>query len=244
MVLFLCETKSQLFNAVVLRLSLFKNEVADLCICYKIAMPTDYEERIKKIGAFNHVYSFNMPYIPEHDFVSMVKKSIHNVNLVNNVGELLSDMPTNYDKVFVSGPGTACPAVYYWVRKHNRKVILSLYEEGTFEYVIFNFKYNRQRRIYSKLFYGRFYLDDAKELYVYNTDLVVNSPDRIKIIEMPKVNIIEEIINTENIIFNNTVNKTIDINQYSYLFLESCYTDPLLINLQYEIVKKNVSDIR
>lgn len=238
MVLFLCETKAQIVNAITLKMSLFRDEEADICLCRKIAMPKVFETRLREIGIFVNVFSFEMEYLPKQDFFTMVKKSFKNVTMVKDIAMLLQGkLRENYSMVFVAGPGTACPAVYYGIKKVNPSVKLSLYEEGVFDYTVFDYPWNRIRRWYSKLFYNGFYLDDAKSLFVYEPSLVVDIPKRVEVRAIPKLFGNEEFRKHVNYVFGYDDIRLENIVDCQCLFLESCYNEERMEKQQAKILE-------
>lgn len=237
MMLFLCETKSQILNAVALKMLLFKDEQADICLSRKVAMPIAYEEKLKEIGIFANVFSFKSDYIPQQNFRTMFKKALSYIKLVREVQKILEGKLRNdYNRVFVSGPGVVCPAVYYAIKNNNPGVILSLYEEGTFEYIIFNYPWNNKRRWYSNLVYGSFYLDDAKELYLYDPDLAIDVPNRVAVKAIPKIYSNKEFCNYVNHIFEYRDDGLDDFGRCDFLFLETFFNDDKLEKVQSDLL--------
>ena len=238
MLLFLCETKAQIVNAIALKMSLFKNDKADVCLSRKIAMPVEYEIRLRELKLFEEVFSFEPYYNPNQDFKSMVKKSIRNVTMVKDVAKMLDGkLRENYTRVFISGPGTACPAVYYAIRKMNPRVKLSLYEEGVFEYYLFDYPWNTKRRWYSRLFYGCFYLDEAEDLFVYAPNMVVNAPNDLKIKPIPAIYENDNYKKCVNHVFAYNDSGLENLENFQYIFIDSCFNELSLEQAQQNVVR-------
>lgn len=237
MYLFLCETKSQIINAIALKMSLFKDQHADVCLVRKVAMPVIYEEKMKSLDLFDNVFSIEEDYYPEQDIKAMLKKGILYITLVDKISKKLQGKLGKYERVFVSGLSITCPAIYYGIKKKNKSVKLSLYEEGTFEYYIFQYPPNKIRRWYSKLFYGSFYIDEADELYVYAPEMVVTPATHIKVKPIPKIFNNREFRNCVDYVFDYCESDLDALDNCICLFLESCYTDSELSNMQHKLIK-------
>ena len=243
-ILFVCETKAQVFNSIAIRQSTYRDDEADICICNKTGILDNVIELLKEEKIFNKVFTFQMPYRPKQDILSFAIKSFVNVGIIGKIKKKLNDLPTNYSKVFVSGPDLACVSIYYLLKKYNTQIQLCLYEEGIFEYYIFTYKYNTIKRLYSKFIYGSYYLDEVKEIYVYYPRAIVCKPKSVKACTIP---------NTFDECFTNTVNKIFSYNKEElsmmynckFLFVESCFDDNRGANVQYELIKmmyENVGD--
>ena len=237
MILFLCETKAQIVNAIGLKLGLFKGDDADICLSRKIAMPKEYEVRLRELKIFKEVFSFEPYYNPNQDFKSMVIKTIRNVTMVRDIARMLGGkLRGDYTRVFISGPGTACPAVYYAIRKMNPRVKLSLYEEGVFEYYLFDYPWNTKRRWYSRLFYGCFYLDEAEDLFVYAPNMVVNAPNNLKIKPIPAIYENDNYKKCVNHVFAYNDSGLENLENFQYIFIDSCFNELSLEQVQHSVV--------
>lgn len=238
MILFVCETKAQILNAIALRYSQYKEEIVDICLCNKIGLLDAIIEHLKAEKIFDKVYTFKTPYRPEQDFISMLKKSFYGFGLIKMIRNALPYLSSDYKKIFISGPDLACIGVYYYLHKQNNNLQLCLYEEGIFEYYIFTYKFNKMRRLYSKWIYGSYYLNECKEIYVYNKNAIISKPATVKAINIPR-------LSNDNK-FKNLVNKIFDYNdsefdlpqECRYLFIESCFADTYSATIQYNLVQK------
>lgn len=236
MILFLCETKSQILNAIAIKMGLYSDDIADVCLVRKVAMPIEYKNKLNEIGLFEKVFSVELDHIPEQNFFFKLKKTLLYITIVRDLKKKLKNKLRNYSHVFVSGPGTACPAIYYGIKHNNPQVKLSLFEEGTFEYYMFRYT-NVLRKWYSKLFYGSYYVDDAKNMLVYDPSMVIDKPKHISVYKIPKLFNNQSFREKVNYIFNYN-GKGIDVmKNCNCLFLESCYDNYELENKQNKIVK-------
>lgn len=236
MILFLCETKSQILNAIAIKMGLYSNEGADVCLVRKVAMPIEYEHKLNEIGIFEKVFSVEFDYIPEQSIFFKLKKTFLYTTIVRKLRKKLENKLRNYTHIFVSGPGTTCPAIYYGIKQNNSQVKLSLFEEGTFEYYMFRYT-STLRKWYSKLFYGSYYLDDAENLFVYDTSMVIDKPDYITVKKIPKIYSNHSFREKVNYIFNYDEKDLNVFKNCDCVFLESCYDDYELENTQNQIVK-------
>ena len=236
MILFLCETKSQILNTIAIKMGIYSDESVDVCLVRKVAMPIEYEYKLNEIGLFEKVFSVELDHIPEQSFFSKLKKSLQYITIVRKLKKKLENKLRNYSHVFVSGPGTACPAIYYGIKQNNPEVKLSLFEEGTFEYYMFRYT-STQRRWYSKLFYGSYYVDDAENLLVYDPSMVIDKPDYISVKNIPKLFNNHSFKEKVNYIFNYD-KKGLDVmKNCDCIFLESCYDNYELENTQNKIIE-------
>ena len=238
MVLFLCETKSQIVNAVALKMSLFANEEADICLVRKIAMPNSYVERIKKTEVFDNVFSVEPGYYPQQDFFSLAKKAVRYATKVKYLSSMLEGKLRDYSQIFVSGLGTDGPAIYYGIKQKNPQIKLNLYEEGTFEYYMFQYTWNTLRKWYSKIFYGSYYIEDAKALYVYEPSMVIDAPNYIDIKTIPRIFKEMDYREKVNFIFGYSDSGVSELKECNCLFIESCYDDKELADAQFKIIEE------
>lgn len=236
-ILFVCETKAQVFNAIVLKQSLYKSNDADICLCNKTGILDSIIVSLKNNKIFNTVYTFKMPYRPKQDFVSFAIKAFEGFSILKRVGNVLKDLPFTYNKVFISGPDLACISIYYLIKKKNKNIQLCLYEEGIFEYYIFTYKFNKVKRLYSKMIYGSYYLDDCDEIYVYNPKAIVGKPDSVKSVKIPN-QFDRHFIEIANKTFQYNDNDLALLHNCKFLFVESCFDEQLGASVQYKLIKK------
>lgn len=237
MILFVCETKNQVLNALNIKMSMYSDSAADVCFCNKTGILDSIISKVRKAGIFSHVYEYKTSYKPKQDAFSMFKKAFSDVNIIKQVAKRLPNLG-EYDMVFISGPDLACIAVYYLLKKKTPDIKLCIYEEGIFEYYIFTYKYNKIRGIYSKLVYGSFYLDHCKEMYVYNPSAIVWKPLDVKGVAIPQIQRNTEICGLLNNIFDYEANDVEELSKFKYVFVESCFPDYRSENAQHDLVKK------
>lgn len=242
-VLFVCETKAQIINAVAIKLSFLRNDIVDVCLVRAVAIPEWYEHKLKDLAIFERVFSFEIGYNPKRSFISLVKKTIKYTRLVSIVDNLIGKKLRIYSNVFISGPGSICPAIYYLVRKRCPQIKLSIYEEGICEYLLFENSWNIKRKIYSKLVYGSYYIDDAAELYVYDPKMVLSPPKNIKIIQIPSIVNGSFLIEKINYIFDFKNKEIEEFYKCSFIYFDSCYSDSLLEQNQRNIVESLVKNL-
>lgn len=239
MTLFVCETFAQIFNAINIRINLLKEEHIDICICDTSRRYDEVCEKMKNSGLFENVYMYQAVLNTNQSIVTKVKKTIENLNLLDRLNKELPNADETYDSIYISGPSISCIGVYYYFLKKNRNLMLNLYEEGLFEYYCFKFRKNFLRRIYSKIVYGCFYLDNCNSLYVYNPELVEKVNKRVKIYKIPH-------ITSESDVFKNAINKIFDYNSIEaekiskakYIYLEQSFPTEEENARQKEIIRK------
>lgn len=244
MILFVCESLFQLFNAINLRTTLFKDESVDICVCEKTGLFQNVIGFLKKSKVFDQVYYYGAPMNAKQDLLNKVKKIIYAHKILSHITESLPDIKYDYNKVFVSGAGLSSASIYYFIHRHNKNTKCCLYEDGMFEYVVYTNKELWSRRLISKLLFGEYYLDTAVELYVYEPNLTINIPTHIRKIAIPKI---ENYQNRQlyNMIYNFD-DKGLDvIDRCSYIYVDTCFFDESSSVIQYDIVEwlyKKVGD--
>lgn len=237
MILFICETKAQVLNAMSLRYFMLNNEIVDICLCNKTGLLSDIKIQIEKKKLFNRIYELKTTYRPKQDWFSMIKKIFNGFGLIRRLQKHLPDLSTNYSNIFISGPDLDCIGIYYLLRRQNKNIKLCLYEEGIFEYYIFKYKLNKFYRIYSKIVYGLYYLDECNEIYVYNSKAIIGKPNNVKAINIPLINQCKAFKQIANDVFNYNPNELDLLQSCKYLFVDSCFSDVTSANIQAAIVE-------
>lgn len=236
--LFVCETDAQITNAINIREYLRKGEEADLCYCDTSGRKSYIAERIGKYGIFNNVFVCNPKSDRNQSMTTKIRKSVRYVFHKDYIGSYLTNKDETYSEVFVAGPSMNSVGVYYYFKRKNKSIKLSLYEEGVFEYYMFTYKKNFLRRIYSNIVFGRYYLDHADNLYVYDPKLVLGKPDSVRAIKIPKIkNTDMHLRKVYNDLFMFPDSICESLVECKYLFLEQAFPDEEENKKQLELVR-------
>ena len=225
-------------NAINIRVNILKESKADILLCCTNQRISEMVTSIKNSYIFNNVYSFSPENHADQTTISMIKKALRNITYIKKIEKILPNKNAHYDEIFISGPGLKCISIYYYFKNKNKNLKLNLYEEGLFEYYLFKSKKNNARRIYSKLFYRRYYLDDCSCLYVYKPKLLTNHIKNVEIVQIPQIN------NGKNILL--ALNKVFDfknsgiMEQCDYLYIDQQFPTEEENRLQKEIVRSIV----
>lgn len=215
MILFIVRTNTQALNAFVLASSIFKNEKCD--VYYSNELENFFSNAIVK-SIFNNSYSINIiDKIEEKGIKGDILKIF---NYLNNK-RVFNALPTDaskYTKVFLSGVGIRTYGYYYAIQKKNCHIELNLYEEGINEYYYMGHEHYKEK-ISSILLFGRYYLDDVKNVYVYDPRVIQNVYKNIIVKEIPKLSKNSSLLNSLSNIFSYDKNK-IHFNEKKVVFLE------------------------
>lgn len=231
MVLFVCETYAQLFNAINIKLHMNQREKADICFCDTGNKFSDIIIKLKEEKIFENVYIYYEKYDNRQSLFAKLQKAVSNIFLMKKLKNKLQNAQAVYEKIYISGPSISCVGLYYLFKHNNSKIELCLYEEGIFEYYIFQCKKNTIRRIYSKIVFGEYYLDNCKSLYVYNTNLALGVPPSIKLDQIPR-------ISYNNCRFKNILNRIFKYNNE----INRCFQgkDILIVEQAFPIEIENI----
>ena len=144
--------------------------------------------------------------------------------------------PFQYDTVLASGISLRNYEVYYAIKSFNRETIISLYEEGICEYYHLMEK-SLSKKIFSYVFFHSYYLEDCKQLYVYEPSVVESKWKNISIDSIPKFIYIPELMSKLTDIFG--IDKGInELIKNKILFLESSFYDEKKEEVQMIIIKQ------
>lgn len=166
MVLFLVYTKSQLLNSIVLSQTIYRQQDCDLYYKKDVLDGLDMD----KVGD-HFKNSYIMPVLQDRYRGRSMNRIVNAMRFKIVDGALPSD-PRNYNEVFFAGKDYRVLEVYYALKRRNKSIRANLYEEGINEYYCYGKKMPMIERIYAKLFFGRYYLDDVEKLYVYKPEAV------------------------------------------------------------------------
>lgn len=234
-ILFVCETKAQLFNAFNIKINVFKEANADLCLCDNgINNICTLQPSVESCGVFNYIYSYCTGHDIDQTLVGKVKRAFRSVNLVRTVSETLPNSSDKYTMIFISGPSSSVNCVYYHFKKFNKNIKLFLYEEGIYEYYMLNNK-NFARKLYSYVFYHRYYLDDAERVYVYSPRLLTGNTEKKIIMCIPKISF-------QNLTFVNVINAAFNIEKQMFKSIKN--VKYLYMDQAFPSEKENFQQIR
>lgn len=225
--LIVCGTLAQLFNAIVLKQSILCDCEADICLVNTSNKFEGFVERIRKENLFRNVYVMEIQPDSNQSLRHKIKKFFLNMSVVNEIGDKLPNKEIQYDCIYISGPSSLIIGVYYFFKQKNTDIRLFIYEEGVHEYYMYLWKRNKALRLYSKIIYKRFYLDDAEGVLVYDHNFALDEPSHIKKIDLPKLDrVLQTIVSPLNNIFAFDKNVLEIFDQYKVLFIEQeCFID-------------------
>ncbi len=220
--LFLAMTPAQLLNCIVLKSTVFKNDVSDLYYTEDIKQ---YAKRIKQYNLFNEEYEYKL--IDDiTDRSNSFKRGIVRIKNALDIGVIEKTAPSDlkkYDKVFASGISLRNYELYYAVKRRNKAAEIVIYEEGICEYYHFMEK-SLAKELFSKIFFNTYYPRDCKEMFVYEPSAVKSKWDNIIIKQIPKFIKKRALLQMLNDIFKYD-EKECSIFNEKVIFLESCFYD-------------------
>lgn len=184
LILFLVVNNTQLYNAINIKMTMYEDMSADLCLCGDWSKKGLYE-RLVDSKIFKNVFIHKDKYDGDQSIKGKVRKAVSYLSSDSRLQEKLSFLPQYYNSLFLSGPSMTSIEVYYYLKKRCT-IKLNIFEEGIFEYYMYSYKQNMPRRIYSKIIFRSFYLDDCKDVYVYDKTLILNVPNDVTLHSIPK----------------------------------------------------------
>lgn len=242
-VLFVCETKAQLFNAILLKKRKLIGEKIDICLCDNgVNQLSQFKIALVQNELFKNVFVYKTGHDVNQSLIGIGKRALRNLGLVKKIGESLPNRNNNYNKIFISGPSSSVNAVYYYFKNKNSRLELCLYEEGIYEYYMLSSKKNILRRIYSRIVYGRYYLDDAKKIYVYAPELVLGNTKNINIDNIPKLSFRDgEMKRILNSVFKFELHEIETLKNRKYIFIEQAFPCASENTQQKQIIKQIIN---
>lgn len=243
-ILFVCETQAQILNALNIKYNLYREFDADICISDNIYNVAEISERIQKKLLFSNVYTYK-PYINKDQSIkAKIIKILDGFKMLKYVEEALPNRDKVYGLIFLGGPSIFTQGIYYYFKKKNKDVELMIYEEGIFEYYMFEYSKNFTRKIYSKLVFGCFYIEDCKKIFVYRPDLILAKPDAVEVIKIPALcNVSEEFRNILNFIFIFKKEGLEDFQNCKYVYIEQAFPSKKENELQRKIIEIIISQV-
>lgn len=220
MYLFLIMTSAQLMNAIVLSKTVFKDVQCD---AYLISSLDKYHDSVEKSQVFHKVYSYDLlPDIAgrQNPFKRSIVRIKNAIDVKKILGMLPND-PKDYKCIFASGISLRNYEIYYAIKQVNPSVKISLYEEGLCEYYILTEK-SKGKKAFSHFFFNSYYLEDCRELYVYEPRVVKKYWENINVKAIPKFYNNPELMRILNGVFGFTSGEAIYF-PGKIIFLESCY---------------------
>lgn len=243
MILFVCETQTQIFNALNIKYSLYTKEKADICISKNIYNVDEIVERLKSKSLFSGVFTY-MPYSNTvQSLKAKIEKILIGLHMLEIVKEALPNRNKEYSSIFLGGPSIFTQGIYYYFKRKNADIKLRIYEEGIFEYYMFKYKKNFTRRIYSRLIYDHFYLDECEKVFIYKPELLLSKPDSVEAVKIPDLSNVSEVFkNLLNYVFGFKEDGLEGLDECEYIYLDQAFSlkEDLL---QREIVKHIISQI-
>ena len=193
MILFLVNTPMQLMNAAILAKTEFAGKCCD--IYYTKNVKSQAENLLKK-NFFNNIYEISLveDVLNRSNKLNRALVRIKNALDLNKIKKTLPSDPMQYDRILASGVSLRNFEIYYAIKSLNKKVKLSLYEEGICEYY-YMAKKSIGKILFSYIFFGRYYLNDCDSLYVHSPELVSIAWDHIKLHKICDIKDKYEILN-------------------------------------------------
>ena len=241
MYLFLIMTPSQLLNAIVLSKTVLKDVECD---AYLTSNLDKYKSAVESSRVFKNVYSYELlPDIAgrQNSFKRMMVR-IKNAMDVKKIPTMMPSDLKSYECIFASGISLRNYEIYYAAKRLNPSVRISLYEEGICEYYILTEK-SRSKKAFSRFFFHSYYLEDCRELYVYEPGIVKSAWDNIEAKAIPRFCDDKDLMSLLNFVFGFNIEETLVYNN-KVVFLESCYDEDLESEkYQLELLNKVVSAV-
>lgn len=241
MYLFLIMTPSQLLNAIVLSKTVLKDVDCD---AYMTANLEKYKGAVENNNVFKNVYSYELlPDITgrENPFKRMLVR-IKNALDIKKIYDMMPSDLRSYDRIFASGISLRNYEIYYAAKWLNPSIRISLYEEGLCEYYILTEK-SKSKKLFSHFFFHSYYLEDCRELYVYEPSIVKSSWDNISVKAIPRFFDDKELLSLLNEVFDFNIEETF-VYKNKVVFLESCYDEDLeLEKHQLELLNRVVESV-
>lgn len=185
-ILFLANTTTQVFNAAILSHTTFDIYKCDVYYTKNVETQVKY---YKDEGYFENVYKIELV----ADVMSrrnMLTRSIVRIKNALDLKKIIKNLPSNpkeYERVLASGVSLRNFEYYYAIKKINKNVKFSLYEEGICEYVELSCPKDYFKILFSKIFFRHFIFEDCDSLYVHSPAMVVNKWGNIEIKEIPSI---------------------------------------------------------
>ncbi len=224
MYLFLIMTPSQLLNAIVLSKMVLKDIECD---AYITANLDKYKSAVERCQVFKNVYSYELlPDITRRQ--NIFKRMLVRVKNAMDVKKIPGMVPSDlkkYECIFASGVSLRNYEIYYAAKRLNPSVRISLYEEGICEYYSLTQK-SKSKKLFSHFFFHSYYLEDCRELYVYEPGIVKSYWDNITVKAIPRFYDDKDLMSLLNNVFSFNIEET-RIYLKKVVFLESCYDEDL-----------------
>lgn len=239
MILFLANTPSQLLNAVVLSNTEFRNEKCDL---YCTSNIREASFIFREEGCLNEVYEITLlpEKLPRNTKINKTIVRIGNALKLNTIKRNLPSNPLKYTRMFLAGVGLRNIEIFYAIKKINRSIKLSLFEEGTYEYCAFGEKKEWGKILFSYIFFGHYYLYESDSLYVYMPDLVVSEWKNLVVKKIPSLREQQFLLASINKAFGY---KHTNVENYSgkCIILEQAFQNQQFKIQQNELIKRVIS---
>lgn len=237
-VLFVCETKAQLFNAINIKLNVYKGISADLCLCDNGNNNIGtLQQSVDTSEVFNNSYVYYTRHDTNQTLIAKVKRALRSTHLVRSVSEILPNKNNKYSMIFISGPSSSVNCVYYHFKKYNRNIKLYLYEEGISSTICSIIRILLESYIH--MFFTSYYLDDAEGVYVYSPELLTGNVGNKKIMGIPRISF-EDIafVNAVNAAFDIEIESFSSIKNIKYLYMDQAFPSEEENIQQYQIIQK------
>lgn len=240
--LFVCETDAQIMNAVNIKRNLLKTVDSDLCLLDLNGRREHIANNIERSNIFGKIYVCHPKFNRNQSLTTKIEKALKYALRKEYPGDFLINKDSVYSEIFIAGPSLNSVGVYYFFRRKNKNIVLSLYEEGVFEYYIYKYKKNLWRRIYSNIVFGGYYIDYSRKIYVYNKELLLNKPSRVHSINIPKI----DSSDMKTKALYNDIFGVPDLTEQmfgaDYLFIEQAFPEEKENEIQTQILK-DIADI-
>lgn len=233
-VLFLVNTPAQVMNAAVIAMTLYSHEECDAYFTENVSREV---ESLARQNVFKAIYEIELvkDILQRKNILSRALVRIKNALDIDLIIRSLPTSPLKYSRVFVSGVSLRNFEYYYAVKKINKRVSLSLYEEGIYEYYELGVKKSYFKILFSKIFFGQYYLNNCDSVYVHNPKFVQNIWSNITVKEIPSYSSKKEIIKTLNLAFEYNKTQMEGIHN-KFIVIEQAFSNPSDEERQKELI--------
>ncbi len=195
MIAFFCGTPFQLMNAINLKVSFYKEDLAEIYIFDYFSNTSNIADNLKKTNIFSKVY------LIEHKIYRHPSGLIKNFIFNRKIGEEFKKK--NYSKLYICYNGLLQNLFYNFFLKGNKNMEVNFFDEGTATYI---YPYKKALRLSFKIFLKCFFMTSMdkhlESVYLYCPSAIQENK-QYKVKQLPKISKKnKELINIYNQIFD------------------------------------------
>ena len=235
MILFICNTPFQLFNAIRIKTTIYINETADIILSNHSKVDI-YRKSLCDSGIFQHVYSASSLKLARNFFSWPDHKK---GKAFNNSRKYLKNifLPCReYNTIFFANIDGFTSLLFRYCVTEGFKTQFSYYEDGWSSYIIDLEKYSLSpyEKYYSEILNQKILQTNIKDIWLYDKRLYCLSP-KIPIESIPQIDIYDNQ-------FKKLINRVFiyrDNNEYhcKHIFLEEAFNEDGYYNNDLQIIK-------